>query len=146
MSNDSAYHALNPRHPFGIWKVTTEGDCEGRSTKQLGVYLGHLADIALFLASNATYTLSFVKILPTSDRESGNPSMDEVQVRVWTDGFELTVGEVQEMIKKGKPYNKNLHACKGQDFMAVKLGKEPDPVAKAMSKLDDEDKKALGLL
>lgn len=25
------------KNPYGIWIVTTEGDCEGRSTRHLGV-------------------------------------------------------------------------------------------------------------
>lgn len=36
--------------PIGEWKVTTEGDCEGRMVKDLGVFKGHIVDIALKLA------------------------------------------------------------------------------------------------
>lgn len=45
--------------PVGIWKVTTEGDCEGRSVKSLGVYEGHIVDIASMLADQSIYGLRF---------------------------------------------------------------------------------------
>ena len=34
------------KNPYGIWIVTTEGDCEGRSTRHLGVFQGYIDDIA----------------------------------------------------------------------------------------------------
>jgi hypothetical protein len=46
-------------NPVSIWKVTTEGDCEGRSTKELGIFKGHIVDIALSLADKSYYTLNF---------------------------------------------------------------------------------------
>lgn len=45
--------------PIGWWQVTTEGDCEGWSVKQLGTYYGHLAEIAFHLADKAYYCLTF---------------------------------------------------------------------------------------
>lgn len=34
------------KNPYGIWIVTTEGDCEGRSTRHLGVFQEYIDDIA----------------------------------------------------------------------------------------------------
>ena len=45
--------------PVRWWKVTTEGDIEGRTTLLLGVYFGHLAEIAFELASKAAWALEF---------------------------------------------------------------------------------------
>lgn len=45
--------------PYGIWHVTTEGDCEGRTTKDLGVHEGFLDDIAFALAGSVCYKLQF---------------------------------------------------------------------------------------
>lgn len=45
--------------PVGWWKVTTEGDCEGRTTTQLGEYYGHVAEIAFHLADKCYYKLTF---------------------------------------------------------------------------------------
>lgn len=47
--------------PYGLWIVTTEGDEEGRTTRQLGSYEGYLDEIAHKLASEAFYTLEFSK-------------------------------------------------------------------------------------
>lgn len=48
--------------PIGWWKVETEGDCEGRSIKQLGEYYGHVAEIAFHLADKVCYALQFKPI------------------------------------------------------------------------------------
>lgn len=45
--------------PVGIWKVTTEADCEGRTTRELGFWEGHIADIAFYLADYCSYSLYF---------------------------------------------------------------------------------------
>lgn len=46
-----------------LWKVTTEGDCEGRSTRNLGVYRGNPVNIAFLLADKVAYTLQFEEIV-----------------------------------------------------------------------------------
>jgi hypothetical protein len=46
--------------PVGWWDVTTEGDCEGRSTKQLGTHYGHVAEIA-FSLKDCGYSFHFEK-------------------------------------------------------------------------------------
>lgn len=52
---------LESKHfePMGLWSVTTEGDCEGRTTKQLGEHVGNIFDIAKQLAGQSYYQLSF---------------------------------------------------------------------------------------
>lgn len=49
-------------NPFGIWHVTTEGDCEGRSPRDLGFHEGYIDEIALALADKCFYSLYFVAI------------------------------------------------------------------------------------
>jgi hypothetical protein len=44
---------------YGKWHVTTEGDVEGRSTTDLGVYEGYLDEIAFALGRKAYYSLYF---------------------------------------------------------------------------------------
>lgn len=46
-------------NPVGLWHVTTEGDCEGKSTKDLGIHQGHIVDIAYKLGSKSYYSLHF---------------------------------------------------------------------------------------
>lgn len=45
--------------PVGWWTVDTEGDCEGRTSTQLGSHYGHVAEIAFSLANRCYYSLSF---------------------------------------------------------------------------------------
>lgn len=47
---------------YGVWKVTTEGDCEGRSTKNLGTHEGYIDEIAFSLVNLSFYSLKFTKI------------------------------------------------------------------------------------
>lgn len=42
---------------YGLWQVSTEGDCEGRSSRNLGVWEGFIDDIALHLADRVMYNL-----------------------------------------------------------------------------------------
>ena len=56
--------------PIGTWQVKTEGDCEGKSDRNLGLHFGHIVDIAKKLASHAEYTLWFQKA--SSDKGSVN--------------------------------------------------------------------------
>ena len=44
---------------YGLWKVTTEGDEEGRTTKSLGIYEGWVDEIALYLSDKCYYSLTF---------------------------------------------------------------------------------------
>jgi len=81
-----------PDSPVGIWKVTTEGDEEGRTEADLGTWQGHIADIAAGLADKCMWRLNFIpskasEDLPepsekrkdvdiTLDRSSGTRDMD----------------------------------------------------------------------
>jgi len=47
-------------NPIGVWKVTTEGDVEGYTLRDLGVFDGHVVDIAAHLALRSYYKLSFL--------------------------------------------------------------------------------------
>ena len=69
---------------IGWWRVTTEGDCEGRSTKTLGTYYGHVAEIALSLAGSAFYSLSFspVENPAPAVRPSYTPEKNNVSVQL----------------------------------------------------------------
>lgn len=52
-------------NPFGIWHVTTEGDCEGRSTRDLGIHEGYIDEIALALADKCCSIMRFHLSLQT---------------------------------------------------------------------------------
>ncbi len=45
--------------PVRWWEVSTEGDCEGKSSKHLGIHYGHIAEIAFSLGNQGGYQLYF---------------------------------------------------------------------------------------
>lgn len=49
---------------YGTFKVTTEGDCEGKSTRDLGTYTGYIDEIAFALADKCYYSLQFSLVHP----------------------------------------------------------------------------------
>lgn len=56
--------------PIGWWRVTTEGDVEGRTTQNLGEFYGHVAEIAFHLADQSCWRLKFkpfkhITVIPT---------------------------------------------------------------------------------
>lgn len=61
-------------HPVGWWCVSTEGDCEGKSTEELGEHFGHVVEIALELSARSSYKLTF--------RKSSRSDKGEEPVRV----------------------------------------------------------------
>lgn len=66
---------------YGFWHVTTEGDCEGRSTTDLGVFEGNIDTIALALADRCYYyTLYFTAVDPTDYDET--PKKDEINISI----------------------------------------------------------------
>lgn len=60
-----------------IYKVTTEADCEGRTMKTLGYFVGEIDEIALFLADKCAYELKFEIVEPI---EAGKPTGNTVKV------------------------------------------------------------------
>ncbi|MNL91004.1 hypothetical protein D3C81_07300 [compost metagenome] len=50
------------KNVYGVWSVTTEGDCEGRDIKTLGTHEGYIDDIAFKLADKCYYSLCFSRV------------------------------------------------------------------------------------
>ena len=52
---------INPLYTnaYGFWQVSTEGDCEGRTTRVLGTFKGRVDEIAFALAEKSSYKLTF---------------------------------------------------------------------------------------
>ena len=64
---------------YGTFIVTTEGDCEGRSTINLGVYTGYVDEIAFALTDKCYYTLHFKLVNP--NELDLTPKGDTVKIR-----------------------------------------------------------------
>lgn len=86
----------------GVWKVTTEGDCEGRTTRDLGEYEGYIDDIALSLANQCYYSLHFtrrnVKKAPAPKKGKVNVSLN-INSRTWDMSPEDRVETMKELFK-----------------------------------------------
>lgn len=87
-----------PQDGYGIWEVSTEGDCEGRTTKALGIYKGHIGDIALILQPEATYSLNFKHITVTQIGEQTQGAQERNNVNVLGLGLDFT-GDKEALVK-----------------------------------------------
>lgn len=67
--------------PVGLWRVSTEGDCEGKTRRDLGLWEGHVADIAALLADKAEYGLRFETAKMTLPARSG-ATREAVEVEI----------------------------------------------------------------
>lgn len=88
--------------PVGIWEVSTEGDNEGRTKKNLGFFRGHVADIALYLQGEQCYTLIFnpVKENPIIDVTNGRvKGMVDIAFGIESDTWDLRKDECTSSIE-----------------------------------------------
>lgn len=134
-------------NPYGTWEVTTEGDCEGRSTRSLGVYVGNLDDIAFALAEKCFYSLEFTKInteIPTPTK-----ALDEVTVSLniasntWKMSAEDRIKYFENMFS-----NRDVYVSSSSIYASVTLNKTNTEKTKrevALAKLTNEEKRLLGL-
>lgn len=74
----------NYNTPRGWWRVTTEGDCEGKSIKDLGIYEGYIDDIAKNLSQSAFYALHFEALEPQIVSKRTASSRDSVEISIPT--------------------------------------------------------------
>lgn len=81
--------AIKPKEgyksPIGWWNVTTEGDCEGRTTRQLGTHYGHVAEIAFSLPDAPCYTYRFHPVTDSiaTSLKPGKRPVQPVRDHVW---------------------------------------------------------------
>ena len=142
---------LNPNYlnPNGVWQVTTEGDCEGKSVRNLGVFSGRLDEIAFALSKKAMYSLTFKKLdlsvhTPTEVRREVTIALD-IDSGVWDMTASERVGTIREMLKDAE----NIFVSEGSTYKSVTLSREDaqeEIRRSALAKLTDEEKSALGLL
>lgn len=145
-----------PPSTYGLWDVTTEGDCEGRTTTQLGVHQGHFDEVALKFANKAYYGLRLKWVDPTISKGI-KPKATEVQVSmdIETGTWDLH-GELRSHAFRTFLANRPVMVEDGQNYASVKLIAGDSPAVrarladelqrdKALAKLSQEDRKVLGL-
>lgn len=79
---ESFADSANIWRPVGMWRVTTQGDEEGRTTKQLGIHEGHIVDIAEKLSAEACYDLDFEPVM----------AIDKAQIRKPRESVHVVLG------------------------------------------------------
>ena len=145
---------LSYMEPNGLWKVSTEADCEGRSTRDLGIYRGNWYEIALHLADRSGYSLTFEKIDETKFTLPKTFTRDKVDV-----GFRDCVGtDFKAMLKDVPKYvsdsgfefergrwDGHITVCRprtDEEKTAAIKARAMDKIAQVLSK---EEREALGL-
>jgi len=73
--------AENYGRPEGLWEITTEGDCEGRTVNQLGIEYGNIFDLAKKYSGHCMYSLRFEK----AKSVAMNPEKKEVNISLGID-------------------------------------------------------------
>ena len=114
--------------PYGLWIVSTEGDCEGRSTRQLGSFEGYLDEIAQKLASEAFYSLTFrkAKELPHKDDPKDYPKSVSVTLDIGSGSWDWNrkdrAATVADLLK-----DRPVMVTEGEYYASINLKfKEPD--------------------
>lgn len=113
--------------PVGVWNVTTEGDCEGRTTENLGTHKGHIADIARELADQAYYGLYFARV-KTDEIPVPRPSKAvsvtvhlDIASGTWNLDQDKRVAYFKEMMKS----RKDVSVAKSTSYASVTLTLKP---------------------
>lgn len=136
-------------NPYGSWTVTTEGDCEGRTTRHLGTFTGYLDEIALHLADKCSYSLTFKYNKPI---KTFTPTNNKVNVTLDIDSgsWGITNDERIQYFKEILKDRSNIRVEHGTSYASVILVDErvsEDDLIRnqALKKLTDREKKVLGL-
>ena len=132
---------------LATWEVTTEGDYERRSVKNLGAFTGYVDEIALHLADKAYYGLSFKKVIPNlklAPMKSSVNVLFHIESGTW-DTIKTDNG-MKEMIDvfASRPVRikkSNYYAS----FVIESVDSESILKAAALKKLTHAEKKILGL-
>lgn len=140
---------------YGLWKVTTEGDCEGKTTRNLGIYEGNISDIAFYLKDKCEYSLQFSPAeVPTINScdvtHYGNVHISlDISSGTWNMSPEDIVNYVKVLLNTENREHR-ITVEPGQYYASVKLvgyDSHEEYVRKtALEKLTDEEKEVLGLL
>lgn len=132
---------------YGLWEVTTEGDVEGRSTRNLGTHKGHVDEIALHLAKECFYSLHFKLVEPI---ETFTPAKKEVNVM-----FDIGTGtwnyDKDGLVRKMKEFfaDRPVHIKHCNYYASFTITTEKDIRAedrrKAIEKLSEYERELLGV-
>lgn len=134
----------NNLDPNGVWMVSTEANEEGSRYTNLGVYNGRIDKIAFALADQAFWSLTFRRM------DTSIPSPKELRRSV-SIVLDEAPREDENRISFFKTLLKDteVRVEKGQFYHSVRLERdisEEEIRERALAKLSDEEKTALGLV
>ena len=118
---------LNWKSPVGCWEVTTEGDVEGRTVKKLGLWSGHIVDIAFALAPQSSYKLTFQHALDGNPVTSLNPKTKEVHIALSIESGTWNLKSIertrwlQRFLRVDQPKMQTCEVWDSNFYAAVKL-------------------------
>ena len=140
---------------YGLWKVTTEGDCEGKTTINLGIYEGNISDIAFYLKNKCEYSLRFtpVKVIEIDSCDVNHYGHVNVSLDIRSGTWDMSCQDRANYFKILLNTENREHIITvepGQYYASVKLvgydNREEYVRKTALEKLTDEEKEVLGLL
>ncbi len=125
---------------YGVWIVSTEADCEGRSAKRLGIYEGHIDEIALHLADKAMYSLFFSRyeaiISIPGEATGANVSVNLSEIEKVDIAALNSMFSERPISVRPSNYYHSFEIVGDQDAIKRKI---------ALSKLTEEERKLLGI-
>lgn len=134
-------NSIKPIDPtYGVWIVSTDGDCEGRSAKRLGIYEGHIDEIALHLADKAMYNLFFSRYEAVVNKP-GEPTGAVVAVSLDFCQND-NIGLIDSMFS-----DRPVSIIPSTFFNSFEIVGDQDAIERkiALSKLTEKERKLLGL-
>lgn len=86
----------------GFWTVSTYGDCEGKTTNDLGTVKGHFNDVIAYFSSKSYYKIWLTKVAPPNYPELNNemPTSDSVIVTNKINGKERSLNVWRAIAKE----------------------------------------------
>ncbi|MCS4164447.1 hypothetical protein M2419_001519 [Sphingobacterium sp. BIGb0116] len=125
---------------YGVWSVSTEADSEGRTDCNLGLWEGHIDEIALHLANKAMYGLRFKHFEPVIEKP-GDPTKANVHISIESKEL-LDIGVVSVMFS-----DRPVTVCSSCYYKSFEIIGDQENIKRkiALSKLTDEERKILGL-
>lgn len=135
---------------YGLFNVTTEGDCEGRTIKDLGTYEGYIDEIAFALADRCYYSLTFHQMNPEEVKLDMTPKRKEVNIELDIDSGTWDL-KVKDRIKYFENLfkDRDVKVSNGNSYAGVKISTnkktKEEKRQEILNKLTDEEKEILGL-
>ncbi len=105
----------------GTWHVTTEGDCEGRSVKDLGVHTGYMDDIAKALGDKCYYTLQFKPVGKSLPEPTKAVKEVHVSLDIDSETWGMTPKERHQWFQNNFLKNRPVSVAEGTYYASVKL-------------------------